>query len=1065
MEAKILVVDDMVDNLKVLRLLLEKHLTNCTITTAEGGLSALDKVKANPPDMILLDAKMPDIDGFKVCHQLKNDPETKNIPILMTSGIYVAPRDRISGLESGADGYICKPFQVQELIAQVKALLRIKRGEDQLRSHETELEKELEQRTGALKKSEARFRLLFENSPEAIQVESLEGVILDINPAACRLHNLDREALTGRNVRDLFSDQIHEQTEKDLDRLSLGDVERFEERETGQDGTVKTLDVIGRRIDYAGQPAVLVHIRDITERKRVEDALREVAQGVSEATGFSFFFSLVKHLARALNVPYVVLGERSQEDPDTIHTLAVYADGDVADNFSFTYTGSICKQIEPGQPFHISNDIQREFPDDALLTRYGPDIEAFTGYCLSGFSNNSIIGFLAIMDTKPFQDVRLAESMLQIFASRAASELERKKAVEELWESEEKYRSLTDDVLDTSSIGTLILDGQFNIVWANQAFEKFLGVKRTDIIGKAKHNIFHSLRGIFDDPESMMPHDLPDEQQDISARVECRILKTEQTSERWLEHWSQPIRSGLYIGGRIEHYADITERKATEAERNRLAMAMEQTIEAVLITGTNGIIQYVNPAFEQLSGYSREEVLGQNIAILKSENHNKEFYQKLLSEVSQGKAWSGRIVNKKKDGSLYHAEAVISSIRDEKGHIVNYVAVSRDVSREIELEEQFRQAQKMESVGRLAGGIAHDFNNLLTSILGFSRLILDSLSEKDPIQTDVKEIIRAGERAAKLTRQLLAFGRKQIMQVCPLDINDVVIEMDQLLRRTLGEDVELVTILGEKLGTVEADIGLLEQVLMNLAVNARDAMPKGGKLSITTKQTTLDEEFCQNRLGMNPGEYIILSVKDFGCGMDIEVLDHAFEPFFTTKGKGKGTGLGLATVYGIVKQFRGTIELDSKVDQGTTVKIYLPAVNKKAQSLPPKTNTKALGGEETILVVEDEDTIRNLTVRMLKSLGYNILEARHGGEALLIGERYDKPIDLVLTDVVMPHIGGLEMIKRFQHIRDDFRVLYTSGFTEDRIIDPGNKNQNAPFLMKPYTRQALSRKIREVLDA
>ena len=272
-EAKILVVDDMVENLKILQMLLKQYLPACMVTTAEGGVPALKMAKSNPPDMILLDAKMPDIDGFEVCHQLKSNQETQHIPVLMISGIYVAPRDRISGLESGADGYICKPYQAQELIAQIKALLRIKKGEDQLRRHEIELERELELRTGALKKSETRFRLLFENSPEAIQVESLEGIILDINPAACRLHNRSREELTGYNVRDLIPDEMHEQTEKDLERLSIGDVERFEECEIDEAGSVKTLDVIGRRIDYGGQPAVLVHIRDITERKRLEDAL------------------------------------------------------------------------------------------------------------------------------------------------------------------------------------------------------------------------------------------------------------------------------------------------------------------------------------------------------------------------------------------------------------------------------------------------------------------------------------------------------------------------------------------------------------------------------------------------------------------------------------------------------------------------------------------------------------------------------------------------------------------------------------------------------------------------
>jgi CheY-like chemotaxis protein len=303
------------------------------------------------------------------------------------------------------------------------------------------------------------------------------------------------------------------------------------------------------------------------------------------------------------------------------------------------------------------------------------------------------------------------------------------------------------------------------------------------------------------------------------------------------------------------------------------------------------------------------------------------------------------------------------------------------------------------------------------------------------------------------------------MQVRALDINAIVMDMDQLLRRTLGEDIELVTVLGEGIGTVEADAGLLEQVVINLAVNARDAMPKGGKLTIETSAITLDEEFCQSRVGIEPGKYALLSVRDIGGGMSKEVQDHAFEPFFTTKEKGKGTGLGLSTVYGIVKQCNGYVELESELDVGTNICIYLPTIERPAEELPMRGDASMPRGTETILVVEDEDTVRHLTVRMLKSLGYHVLEARHGGEALLICERYKEPIHLVLTDVVMPHVGGREMMKRLQEIRNDFKILYTSGFTEDRILDHGVVGKDAPLLVKPYTSEAMAQKVRSVLDS
>jgi PAS domain S-box-containing protein len=1059
---KILIVDDLEENLSVLEGILLKFIQDVEVETALGGNAGLKAVLAFEPDVVLLDAKMPDLDGFEVCRRIKKDPRTVTIPVLMISGIYIAPRDRVSGLESGADGYICKPYQTQELIAQVNALLRIKHGEDQLRRHEEELEEELARRSGALKESEARFRMLFEHSPEAIQVVSLAGVILDANPAACRMYGLDRDQMIDRNIQDFTMPDRRGVAMQNFERMVEGKTERVEAFNLSADGASLSVEVMARRIDFGGNVALLMHIRDITERKRIEDALREVAQGVSSATGFSFFYSLVQHLARALNADYVVLGELTGQSASEIMTLAVYAQGEIADNITLDMDASPCAVLRHENVVCYSEGVQEKFPQDRLLAHW--EVHTYIGARLAD-SSGRCVGILAVMNRKPLEDPQLAQSMLQIFASRASSELERKKAAEELWESEEKYRSLTDDVLDTSSIGTMILDAQFCVVWANQAFEKFFNIQREDIIGQDKRVLLEQMLEGLGNSAAAREQILASYQgKGYLDPMELHVREGGGRDERWLEHWNQPIRSGLYIGGRIEHYADVTARKHTEAERNRMAMAVEQAVEAMIITDMDGTLQYVNPAFEQITGYARNEAIGRNPRILKSGKHDETFYRDMWETLTQGGVWSGRITNRRKDGSHYQAELIISPMRDATGRLVNYVAVSRDITREVELEEQFRQAQKMESVGRLAGGIAHDFNNLLTSILGFSRLIMDQVEEDHPIRGDVQEIVHAGERAAKLTRQLLAFGRKQIMQVHPLDLNAVVMDMDQLLRRTLGEDVELVTILGEEIGTIEADVGLLEQVIMNLAVNARDAMPKGGKLTISTRPVALDAAFCRTRIGVDPGHYVLLAIRDMGGGMTKHVRDHAFEPFFTTKEKGKGTGLGLATVYGIVKQCNGHIELESELNVGTEFQIYLPRVDRTPTELPRRLVRKSPRGEETVLVVEDEDTVRHLTVRMLKTLGYHVLEARHGGEALMICERYKQPIHLILTDVVMPHMSGHELIKRLVGVRDDFRILYTSGFTEDRILDHGLAGKTVDILLKPYTGEALAQKVRQVLD-
>ncbi len=511
--------------------------------------------------------------------------------------------------------------------------------------------------------------------------------------------------------------------------------------------------------------------------------------------------------------------------------------------------------------------------------------------------------------------------------------------------------------------------------------------------------------------------------------------------------------------------AAILQRKRVEIEIRRMAMAIEQAAEAIVITDTQGAIQYVNPAFERISGYSREEALGKNPRILKSGKQDTEFYRRMWSILTAGGIWHGHFANQRKDGSLYEVEASISPIRDTAGRTVSYVAASRDVTHEMQLEQQMRQAQKMEAIGRLAGGIAHDFNNLLTSILGYSHLVWDELDEGHPMRSDLDEIIRAGDRAAALTKQLLAFSRKEMIQAKPVNLNAVVMDLDKLLRRTLGEDIELVTVVDSEMGRVKADAGLLEQVVMNLAINARDAMPKGGTLTIQTSIIKLSAALAKNHPDARPGEYVALTVRDTGVGMSEEVREHCFEPFYTTKEAGKGTGLGLSIVYSIIKQFDGFVEIESQVNAGTAIHLYLPSIKDSPLNIPTRELVELPRGTETILVVEDEDTVRRLVIRLLESLGYQVLQARHGGEALIICERHKGRIHLVLTDVVMPSIGGQELIERLLKIRTDFKVLYMSGFTDAHFVERGLGDQRAPLLVKPFTNEALAKKVRNVLDA
>jgi PAS domain S-box-containing protein len=500
--------------------------------------------------------------------------------------------------------------------------------------------------------------------------------------------------------------------------------------------------------------------------------------------------------------------------------------------------------------------------------------------------------------------------------------------------------------------------------------------------------------------------------------------------------------------------------------QQHLSTVMEQSEQSVIITDTKGDIIYVNPAFERNSGYSRAEALGQNPRLLKSNQHEAAFYAQLWATISAGQVWRGRFINKKKDGTLYTEEGSITPVRDEYGVIINYVGLQRDVTRELELEEQYRQAQKMEAIGRLSGGVAHDFNNLLVVINGYSELLLGRyLDAASPLRKHVEEIARAGERAASLTQQLLAFSRKQVLQPKVLNLNEVVAQAEKMLRRLIGEDIDLVSRLRPDLGEVKADPGQIEQIILNLGVNARDAMPRGGKLIIETANVELDETYTSQHAEVKPGQYVMLAVSDTGIGMDAATKARIFEPFFTTKEQGRGTGLGLATVYGIVKQSGGHIWVYSEVGRGTTFKIYLPRVNEAAQPLEQSADlTGTAGGVETVLLVEDETIVRTLARQVLELNGYTVLEAEHGQAALRLAQQH-QPIHLLLTDLIMPGgLTGRDLAEQLGAIRPEMKVLYMSGYTDDAIVHYDVLTSEVHFLQKPFTPLTLSAKVRQVLD-
>ena len=561
-----------------------------------------------------------------------------------------------------------------------------------------------------------------------------------------------------------------------------------------------------------------------------------------------------------------------------------------------------------------------------------------------------------------------------------------------------------------------------------------------------------------------------------SSRAELAVARAE--VERY---------NALVLGAQVDLEARIRERTAELAEANAALRGeveerrqaeealrqsedlyrglVETSPDAIILFGLDGRVRMANRQALATFGYDAAEMIGRDRKDLHAPESREKGVDNWKAILETGRTVHVEYRIMRKDASVLDAEINAALIRDGQGKARAVLGVIRDVSDRKRLEAQFLQAQKMEAVGQLAGGIAHDFNNLLCVINGYAEMLLSDSGQGQQARMALEEVRKAGERAASLTRQLLAFSRRQVVALRVLDLNAVVADVGKMLRRLIGEDVELTTVLAPSLRRVKADPVQVEQVLLNLAVNARDAMPQGGKLTIETANVELDGAFARPHPEARPGDYILLAVSDTGCGMDEATRGHVFEPFFTTKGPGKGTGLGLATVYGAVKQAGGHVYVYSEPGRGTTFKIYLPAVEETApESAPHAGLSEGPRGGETVLLAEDEEGVRTLTRLVLQQQGYTLLEAGDGDEALRICGEHEGRIDLLISDVVMPGLGGRELADRVAAMRPGLRVLYLSGYTDDAVVRHGVLQAETAFLQKPFTVDALACKVREVLD-
>jgi len=946
---------------------------------------------------------------------------------------------------------------------------------------------ERKQAEEALQESEVRFRSLFENSTVGLYRTTPDGSILLANPILVqmlgyssfeelRARNLEQEGFEPGYSRNDFKKRIEQ----------AGQITGFESAWRTQAGAVIYIRESAKAIRDADGAVQYYEgtVEDVTERVQAEERLQMVARFSARSTGEGFFPALVQSMAKALNVKIVFAAELVSTEPARARALAIWIGEGFAENFDWLLAGKPCAEVVQGKTKYFIKDLQATFPDDHWLAEVGA--ESYLGVPITD-NEGQVIGHVGFMDDKPLQEPQQIENLVGIFADRAGAELERVRAEERLQmvarfsaraTGKDFFPALVQSmakalnvkiVFAAELVSTEPARASILAIWIGEGlaenFEWLLSDTPCAEVVQGKIKCF---------PKSVQAA-FPDDHWLVEVGAEGYLgLPITDNEGQVIGHIGvlddKPLQEPQQIENLMGIFADRAgaelERKQAEKKLLKLSQSVEQSPASVVITDPDGAIEYVNPKFEQITGYSSDKIRGQNPRFLKSGVQSKEFYEDLWQVITSGREWHGEFCNKKKNGELFWESASISPLIDSDGTITHFVGVKEDITEKKQLEDQLRQAQKMESVGRLAGGIAHDFNNMLSIINGYSEMLLMEMSPETAPRTRTKitNIYEAGQQAATLTRQLLAYSRKQLLEVKVVNLNTVVQGTEKLLRQTIGENIELIFKPGKNLASVKIDPGQIEQVIMNLAINARDAMPHGGKLTLETHNITLDEAYAAEQLEVEAGEYVQLMLSDTGSGMDREIMDQIFEPFFTTKEFGAGTGLGLSTVFGIMKQSGGHITVYSEKGVGTTFKLYLPRVAAK-----PETNRKApepalVTGTETILLAEDDAGVRGVAQSSLEAAGYRVLAADNGATALEILKAEKQPVDLLFTDLMMPGMSGKELAEKAAGLASGLKVLFMSGYTDDIIADQGILEAGTHFIQKPFSPVDLTRKVREILD-
>src|SRR5579883_129581 len=931
----------------------------------------------------------------------------------------------------------------------------------------------------ALRASEERSRSVIAALAEGIVFQAASGEILACNASAERVLGLTTDQITGRTSLDPRWRAVHENGEP----FPGEDHPAMVTLRTGQpcenivmgvhrpDGRLVWISINSEPVCRGGETkphAVVTSFADITDRKQAEDALIRqkrvlelIATGADRRVILDEIVDLVEDQLTGSLCSILLL------DKDRLH-LRFQSGRRLPPDYNAVVdgvaigpkVGSCGTAAYRGETVVVSDiatdplwaDYRHLALPHGLRSCWSVPILAGQQVGMLGGSGR-VLGTFALYRHEPATPNSHDLEVVAAAAHLAGIAIEREEAERVIWESEERYRRLL-DVLPSA----VFVHADDKIAFCNPAFVRLVGATdASELLGKSPFDIA--------DPGY---HDL------IRSRI--RVMRETQQSAPGIE-----MRVVRLDGRTVPVYSvttPLTDRDQpsflvalsdlTERERSQelLRAVMGSVPDPIITIDDRGHIIAINPATERMFGYTATELIGRNVNLLMGEPHgsNHDEYITHFIHTGQPKVMGvGReLLHLRKDGSVFPGEMTLTEFRiDGQRH---FTGVIRDTTGRKKLEEQLRQAQKMEAVGNLAGGIAHDFNNILTVINGYSDMTLSQLPPKDPNRAAVAAIRSAGDRAARLTQQLLAFSRKAIVEPKILDLNEVLGESVRLLRRLIGEDIVLASVFDPNLCPIKIDPGQLEQAIMNLVVNARDAMPTGGRLTIETRNVTLGEDDVANYPDLKPGAYVRLAVTDTGCGMTEEVKARIFEPFFTTKGVGKGTGLGLAVVHGVVKQAGGHVAVYSEVGVGTTFTLLFPAT----PATPSGPSSGVIGvpirGTETILLVEDEEAVRTIARIALQTQGYTVLEASSGVEAIRVAEHHPGPIHLLVTDVVMPETGGRQLADSLRTRRTGLGVLYMSGYTDDAVVRHGVVDAADAFIQKPFTPLGLARKVRSVLD-